>query len=102
MGQQWESTTSSSSSIATTLQAKACANVEGPTDGDGWSVRACAAYSSAEKREAIRTESNSVRVILGGTRESRAGITLDLNKTTLDKFIVDAEKGDQPIDFVFK
>lgn len=100
--QQWESTTSEMKDVAQTLQTKACANVEGIAGAGGWSVSTCAAYNNSQKEEAIRAQSQSVRVVLGGTAESRTGITQSLNEETLKKFIADAEKGDQPIDFSFK
>lgn len=100
--QQWESTTAELKNAAQTLQTKACATVEGIAGVGGWSVSSCAAYTEKEKEQSVKIETQSVRVILGGTRESRLGLTAQLNETTLNKFIGDAENGDQPIDFKFK
>ena len=100
--QQWESSESQDSNIEQALQAKACAQVEGISVGGGWSTQGCAAYSSDEKRKALRTASKSMRVILGGNEASRADLTKDVNKDNLDAFIDSANQGNEAIRFIFK
>lgn len=100
--QQWESSESEDTNIEQTLQAKACAQVEGINVDGGWSAKGCAAYSNDEKRKALRTASKSMRVILGGNEASRANLTKDVNKHNLDAFIDSADQGNEAIRFIFK
>lgn len=101
--QKWESSTTSAEDVLNTLKAKACAGVEGTSDaGAGWSVQGCAAYSSEERRRALRFESSTRQVVMGGTEATRIALTQDVNKRTLDAFIASASQGDQAIHFIFK
>jgi hypothetical protein len=100
--QQWESSSSEESDIATTLTIKGCAEVEGTKQGPGWSVQTCSTYNNDEKQKALRAETNSRRLILGGTEKTRAGLTKDVTKENLDSFIDAAPQGDQAVRFIFK
>lgn len=100
--QQWESSMSSSSDILDTLKIKACAEVEGTTLGGGWSTEACAAYSSEEKNQALKAESESRRVILGGTQETRAALTKAVTQESLNAFVDSADEGQSPVRFIFE
>lgn len=99
--QQWNSSNSTDSDIAATLQIKACAEVEG-TSGGGWSVSTCGGYSSEQRQKAMRAQTESRRVILGGTDTTRNALTKDVNKQNLDAFIDSSLEGNQPVRFVFK
>jgi hypothetical protein len=100
--QQWESSSSEESGIASTLEIKGCAQVEGTQSTPGWSVQACAAYNNEERQKALHTQTNSRRLILGGTQTTRTKLTQGLTKETLNDFIEAAPQGDQAIRFVFK
>ncbi len=100
--QQWESSTSSDSQISTTLQIKACAEVEGTGSGGGWSVSSCGGYSSDQKQTALQTQSQSTRLILGSTDSARSALTKAVNQQTLDAFIDGADQGTEAIRFIFK
>jgi hypothetical protein len=100
--QQWESSDSTASDIAKTLQIKACAEVEGTLTGGGWSAKACSSYSSDEKKTALRTQTASKRLILGSTDAARAELLKEVNETNLAKFIDGADKGTGAVRFIFK
>ena len=100
--QQWESSTSSAKDIQNTLKAKACAEVEGPSTGGGWSAQGCAAYSEDEKKKALKITSTSKTIILGGTIKTRAGLGKKVTEESLNAFIDSAEEGDQAVRFIFK
>jgi hypothetical protein len=100
--EQWESSMSSDSEIENTLKAKACAEVEGVQSGGGWSVKGCAAYSKEEKEKALKTQSKSLMVVMGGTEETRAALTKNVNEENLNKFIDSAANGSQAVRFIFK
>ncbi|MEM7303310.1 MAG: MAC/perforin domain-containing protein [Pseudomonadota bacterium] len=101
--QQWQSSTSTASGMENTLKAKACAEVEGTTETDaGWSVKGCAAYSTSEKEAALKTDTTSQSIILGGTATTRAGLTKAVTKSSLDAFIDAAPQGDQAIRFMYQ
>jgi hypothetical protein len=100
--QQWDSSSSTASDIARTLQIKACAQAEGTQAGGGWSVASCSSYSKEEKEEAMRTETEHRRLILGGTDLTRNEVTKELSKKTLDAFIDASKDGNQAIRFIFK
>lgn len=99
---QWESSASSERDTASTLRAKACASVEGIGGPSGWSVEACLAYSDDEKRSALRTSSETYRLILGGTEATRAALARNLDNATLNAFVDAASDGDHAVAFVFK
>lgn len=99
--EQWESSTSSSSDIAKTLEVKACADVEGVAGAGGWSVKSCDAYNETEKREALRTTSYTHRVISGGTDATRIGLVERLANDTLQAFLDAAPEGSQPVTYGF-
>jgi hypothetical protein len=100
---RWVSSSDAAVTSASTLEAKACAEVEGITQaGSGWSARGCAAYNTSEKEASMKASSFDFPLIQGGTFESRAAIIKDLNKTTLDAFIDSAMNGTQAIGYEFR
>lgn len=101
--QQWHSSTSEASDVQNTLQAKACADVEGYDEPEtGWSAQACAAYTEEEKRQSQKLVTNKQKIILGGTRKTRNALSDKWNKKTIRAFIDSAEKSDQAVRFFFK
>lgn len=99
--QQWESSTSQESNIASLLKAKACAEVEGVKGETGWSVSGCSAYSEEERRKALRTTSHNQTVIQGGTEKARNDLTRKIDQQTLGRFIDSGAQGNQAIRFIF-
>jgi hypothetical protein len=104
--QQWESSTSTTSSIARTLSAKACADVEGLGTGEagstGWSVSTCASYSKEEREKAQKETADSTKIIDGGTAKTRAELKQGVTKARLGAFIGSAESADQAVAYTFK
>ena len=100
--QQWESSTSEASDIATTLKIKACAEVEGTAGTGGWSVNSCGSYTSDEKNTALKTTTSTKRVILGGTDAARSDLINEVNAANLTKFIDGASAGSGAVRFLFK
>lgn len=96
--QQWESVLTSQNVSQDTLQAKACADVEGAsTTGGGWSVSGCAAYSSSEKQTADSTATTVSQVVIGGTAATRSPLvaTTAVTQQALDAFIASADQADE-------
>jgi len=100
--QQWESSESTSSDIADTLKAKACAGVEGVAGVGGWSAQACSSYNSSQRQQAMSTASTSLHVIMGGTASTRAALTKQITPDSLSKFIDSAPQGDAAVAYAFK
>lgn len=99
--QHWESSTSAAKDIANSLEAKACAEVEGTSGDSGWSVNGCAAYTKEEKEQSLKTESNGYDMIRGGTAMTRQALQKDFTKKNLDAFIDSSAKGDQVVQAQF-
>lgn len=104
--QQWESSTSTASSLARTLSAKACADVEGLGTGEagatGWSVSTCASYSAEEREKAQKQTADSTKIIDGGTAQTRAELSRGVTKERLGAFIGSAQSADQAVAYTFK
>jgi hypothetical protein len=100
--QQWESSDSTASDIATTLQVKACAEVEGTAGTGGWSVNSCGSYSNDQKNAALKTTTSTKRVILGSTDAARRDLLNEVSAANLTKFIDGANTGSGAVRFLFK
>lgn len=99
----WVSSTSTAVSSATTLEAKACAEVEGITSsGSGWAVSGCSAYSESDKEKAMKVETTDLQTVSGGTASTRAAVMKDLNPATLSAFIDSADQGTQAVGYSYK
>lgn len=96
--QQWESVLDTSKVTQATLQAKACAEVEGTTAGGGWSVDGCAAYSSEEKEEALETTTKEKQYVLGGSEAARKGLLKGVTSQALEAFIDSADQADEAVE----
>lgn len=96
--QQWESVLASSKTSQDTLQAKACAEVEGLSEGGGWSVEGCAEYTSEEKKEAFSHSTEESENILGGTDVTRKGLLKGITEETLGAFIDSADQADEAVE----
>lgn len=95
--QQWESLESSSTVTKQTLEAAACADVEGKVGTDGWSAQGCADYSSEERKAADDANAQARSNTLGGTIPTRKELLKGVTAARLDAFIDAANKADQEV-----
>ena len=108
--QQWVSSTSSQTDVQRTLQARACAKVEGenpgtdPTGKDkrGWSIESCTRHDRASRERTRNTQFKEQQVLRGGTRAARNALLTGVTEEKLKNFINSAEDGDEVIRYGFK
>lgn len=99
--QQWESVQSAERVSQNTLQMKACADVEGLSEGGGWSLKTCGAYSADQKKAASQVATQERRKIVGGTGETRLALVDDVTPQTLKAFISSADQADEAVAYQF-
>ena len=98
--QQWESTASQTGITIQQLQAKACADAEGPL-GTGWSVNSCQGFDTATKNQATTLNATSTKVIQGGTDITRQALLMNASAETLNAFIGASTLGAGFVDFEY-
>lgn len=98
--QQWESTAGQTAITLQQLQAKACADAEGPM-GTGWSVNSCQGFDTATKSQATTLNATSTKVIQGGTDVTRQALLMNASAETLNAFISASSVGAGFVDFEY-
>lgn len=96
---EWVSSEEVSSSDASSMQTKACANLRLDSNV---SLDACGEYSEEELRQASSITATSYKKALGGTDDARNGVIYHTSSETMDAFFAAANEHPQAYEYGFR